>query len=71
VPDVDGLGTIAEVLTRNSSHPLPWFSRYHHSLHNLAFAVVIGLLAFVLAEQDGKQPRSASWGFSFTSSKIF
>ena len=54
VPDVDGLGIIAEVLTRNSSHPLLWFSRYHHSLHNLAFAVVIGLLAFVLAEQRWK-----------------
>ena len=60
VPDVDGLGIIAEVLTRNSSHPLLWFSRYHHSLHNLAFALVIAMLAFALAEQKGK---TAAWCF--------
>jgi len=34
-PDLDGLGIIPELLTRNSSHPLLWFSRYHHSLHTL------------------------------------
>src|SRR5437762_14100209 len=37
VPDLDGLGIIPELLTRNSSHPLLWFSDYHHSLHTLAF----------------------------------
>jgi len=31
-PDLDGLGIIPELLTRNSSHPLLWFSLYHHSL---------------------------------------
>ena len=51
VPDVDGLGIVAEVLTRNSSHPLLWFSRFHHSLHNFTFAIVVGLLALVLAER--------------------
>ena len=53
VPDVDGLGIIAEVLTRNASHPLRWFSRYPHSLHNLAFAVVITIVAFALARARG------------------
>ena len=51
VPDIDGLGIIAEVLTRNSPHPLLWFSRYHHALHNLAFAVVVAMVAFVLARE--------------------
>ena len=41
VPDLDGLGAIPEILTRNSAHPLSWFSDYHHSLHTLAFAVVV------------------------------
>jgi len=50
-PDVDGLGIIPELLTRNSAHPLLWFSQYHHSLHNLAFAVVIAAIAFALATQ--------------------
>ena len=34
-PDLDGLGIIPELLTRNPAHPLPWFSLYHHSLHTL------------------------------------
>src|SRR4051812_37798778 len=29
IPDADGLGIVAEVLTRNSAHPLAWFSDYH------------------------------------------
>jgi inner membrane protein len=53
-PDVDGLGIVPELLTRNSSHPLLWFSLYHHSLHNLMFALVIAALAFALAAQKWK-----------------
>jgi inner membrane protein len=49
VPDVDGLGIIPELLTRHSQHPLLWFSQYHHSLHTLLFAVIIGVLAFFLS----------------------
>jgi inner membrane protein len=50
-PDVDGLGIIPELLTRNSSHPLLWFSLYHHALHTLAFSVMVALIAFALADQ--------------------
>jgi inner membrane protein len=53
-PDIDGLGIIPELLTRNSAHPLLWFSLYHHSLHNLAFAVVIAAIAFALAAEKWK-----------------
>jgi inner membrane protein len=49
IPDIDGLGIIPELLTRNSTHPLLWFTLYHHSLHNLAFALVVAALAFALA----------------------
>jgi inner membrane protein len=63
VPDVDGLGIVVEALTRNSSHPLLWFSLYHHSLHNLAFAVVIALLAFALSEQKWKTAWLSFAGF--------
>ena len=48
-PDLDGLGIIPELLTRHSSHPLLWFSQYHHELHSLAFALVCTLAAFVIA----------------------
>jgi hypothetical protein len=50
-PDVDGLGVIPELLTRNSSPPRMWFSLYHYSLHNVMFAPVIAALAFALAAQ--------------------
>ena len=48
-PDLDGIGIIPELLTRNSSHPLLWFSQYHHSLHTLAFALVCTLVAYLIA----------------------
>jgi len=49
IPDIDGLGIIPELLTRNSAHPLLWFTLYHHALHNLGFALVVAALAFALA----------------------
>lgn len=48
-PDLDGIGIVPELLTRNTSHPLLWFSQYHHTLHNLAFALVCTLAAFLIA----------------------
>ena len=52
IPDFDGLGIIAEELTRKSSHPLPWFSDYHHVLgHNLGFALVVAAAAAVFARR--------------------
>ena len=52
-PDIDGLGIIPELLTRDSAHPLLWFSLYHHSLHTLLFLVIAGA-AFLLATQKWK-----------------
>jgi inner membrane protein len=52
VPDIDGLGIIAEKLTQSSRHPLLWWSEYHHVLgHNLGFALVVAALAARLARQ--------------------
>ena len=52
-PDADGLGIVPELLTRNSSHPLPWFSEYHHVLfHNLTFALALTLLFALLARRQ-------------------
>lgn len=48
-PDIDGLGIIPELLTRHTSHPLLWFSEYHHSLHTLAFAVVVAVAAYLVS----------------------
>jgi len=54
VPDVDGLGIILELLTRNSSHPLLWFTLYHHALHTLAFSLFVTALAAVLSANRWK-----------------
>jgi inner membrane protein len=48
-PDLDGIGIIPEVLTRHSSHPLFWFSEYHHSLHTLAFALAVTLAVWAVS----------------------
>ncbi len=48
-PDLDGLGAVPELLTRNSAHPVLWFSEYHHQLHTLAFAIVCTIGAFLVA----------------------
>jgi hypothetical protein len=53
-PDIDGLGIVPELLTRTSHHPLLWFSLYHHSLHTLAFALVIAAVSFALGRQRWK-----------------
>ena len=60
-PDIDGIGIIPELLTRNTSHPLLWFSQYHHSLHTLAFALVCTLAAYLIA---GPLPRLLAGSFS-------
>jgi inner membrane protein len=49
VPDIDGLGAISDILTRNSAHPTEWFSLYHHQLHNLTFGLIVAGLAYALA----------------------
>jgi inner membrane protein len=70
-PDLDGLGVIPELLTRSWSHPLLWFSDYHHALHTLTFALVCALAAFLLAgpldrvargaESPGRIVRNRPW----------
>ena len=55
VPDIDGLGIVAERLTQNSAHPLNWWSNYHHVLgHNLGFALVVSTVAAIFTRQKIK-----------------
>ncbi len=52
IPDVDGLGIVAEVVTSHSAHPLAWWSDYHHVLgHNLGFCAFVTALSFILAKR--------------------
>ena len=53
IPDLDGVGIVAEVLTRDSAHPLNWFSEYHHLLgHNLGFALLVTVTALLLTKKS-------------------
>src|SRR3954451_18839451 len=55
VPDLDGLGIVAERLTQNSARPLNWWSDYHHILgHNLGFAILVSVTAAIFAKQKIK-----------------
>ncbi len=51
-PDIDGLGIVAELATRNTEQPLLWWSKYHHVIgHNLAFGLAIFIIAAVIAKR--------------------
>ena len=54
IPDVDGLGVIPDFLTRHSAHASDWFATYHHSLHNLGFALFVAAIAYALGVQRNK-----------------
>ena len=63
IPDIDGLGAIPEVLTQNRSHPLTWFSGYHHTFYNLTFVVVVASVSFALATRRWKTAALAFLSF--------
>jgi hypothetical protein len=44
VPDIDGLGLFAEILTEQTTSPLLWYSKYHHVLcHNIGFGLLLAV----------------------------
>ncbi len=50
IPDIDGLGMLVEIPTRNTAHPLLWWTEYHHVLaHNIGAAIIVTFLAFALS----------------------
>jgi hypothetical protein len=50
IPDADGFGLVAEIATRNSAHPLMWWSEYHHVLgHNIGFGLLVTAAGYAFA----------------------
>ena len=50
VPDMDGAGLLAELLTENMASPLIWYSQYHHVLcHNLGFGLLLAAAVIVFS----------------------
>ncbi len=61
VPDIDGLGLVAELLTRGSRNELLWWSNYHHTaLHNIGFALFVTASVFMIS---GRRWRTALLAF--------
>ena len=61
VPDIDGLGLVAELLTRGSEYELLWWTKYHHTaLHNLTFVLVVAAASFAFT---GRRWRTALLAF--------
>lgn len=55
IPDIDGLGIVAEKLTAHWERPLLWWSDYHHVLtHNLGFGLFVGATCFAVAKNRVK-----------------
>ena len=53
IPDLDGLGMLVEIPTRNTAHPLLWWTEYHHVLtHNVGAAIAATVAAFALAKRS-------------------
>lgn len=63
IPDIDGLGAVAEFLTRNSAHKLTWFSDYHHMMHNAAFSLLVAAVSFAVATRRWKTALLALFAF--------
>jgi len=68
IPDIDGFGIFPEVLTRNSSHPLLWFSEYHHALHTLAFSLLVTFAACLISRRTARSAASSDSFRSYRSS---
>ena len=50
IPDIDGLGLVIEIATRNTAHPILWWTEYRHVLaHNVGFGALVTIAAFALA----------------------
>ncbi|MCP4149151.1 MAG: metal-dependent hydrolase [bacterium] len=55
IPDIDGLGAIAEVATRNWENPILWYTNYHHKIsHNIGFAILVAAASYLLSKQRWK-----------------
>ena len=65
-PDFDGLGIIADILTRQTSSPLNLWGNFHHILgHNIGFILIATLIVFCASTR-----RMASAALAFLSLNI-
>ena len=52
LPDLDGLGVVADILTEHARSPLDLFGTYHHVLaHNLGACILVTIAAAILGKR--------------------
>lgn len=52
LPDIDGIGIIAEKLTENGPRPMLWYQDYHHVLaHNIFFGLFMSAIALAISRR--------------------
>ena len=62
IPDIDGLGAVVEIATRDSDSPLLWFWKYHHVLaHNLGLGLLVTAAGLAVA---ARRWRAAAHAFA-------
>jgi inner membrane protein len=63
IPDIDGLGAVVEIATKDTANPMLWFTEYHHALHCVGFA--LGILAIIAVVAQRKWLTCCLAGFAF------
>lgn len=64
IPDIDGIGILAEVLTENTNTPLIWYSKYHHVLgHNLGLGLILAAIVYCFSFKRRLTPALAFIAF--------
>lgn len=64
IPDIDGIGVVVRMLTRDTDNPLYWYEEYHHVLaHNLFFGLFVAGVCFMISKQRWKTAGFALFNF--------
>jgi inner membrane protein len=52
IPDIDGVGIVADLLTKDSSHATDYYAQWHHVAgHNLFFALLVAFVCIVISKE--------------------
>ncbi len=61
IPDIDGIGYVAERLTLESTNRLSWYTNYHHEIaHNLLFGVVVAGCCYLISRYSTREKATES-----------
>lgn len=57
IPDVDGLGILFDIASRDQGRALDFYSQYHHVLaHNVFFGLLLATVVYAVSKKEGSLP---------------